>query len=242
MSRNLRLIFAATTMLGAVAVAPNASAKVVFVPKFTQPKQAMPKPAPKILGIKVLGIKIPPKVGGPLGIKIPPTKVTGPIFIQPIKVKVPVFIPPSKLHPPIIIRWGGGYRPYAPGYPVSYAGTPGQSQSAPAAAATTTYQALGLAWNHDGAWTVEQAATLEEAGANALAKCNAQYGGCEISTLSVSEQTLGCLAVARGAEDTHRLFAARAKSADDVQANVLRSISDAGTSGNVEYAACNASS
>jgi hypothetical protein len=124
-----------------------------------------------------------------------------------------------------------------PGY--SYAGRPYATQNGGTAYGAPALKAIALSWNANGQWVAQKSTTLDIAGATAMSQCNGQYGQCALSDAAVPQTQFACLAVARGNEDSTRLFAAIGASIDEGRAAVSDQLSQAGMTGRVEYTDCN---
>jgi dienelactone hydrolase len=106
--------------------------------------------------------------------------------------------------------------------------------------AAAPYRAVALAWNGNGAWVVRTVPSLEAARTEALALCNRDYGNCTLATLTIKPDSILCLAIARSNESRNKLYAATRNSLTDARAAALEQFRSTGSSGAIEYAACNA--
>lgn len=102
------------------------------------------------------------------------------------------------------------------------------------------YRAMALAWNRDGAWAVEFAATLARARSQALSVCNEKYGRCTLTTAEIAPVDFSCLAVARSAWNRSKLSFSMRGSLEEVRGNVLDHCARInGGSCEIAYSACN---
>ena len=81
--------------------------------------------------------------------------------------------------------------------------------------------------------------TLDDAGLQAVAACNSQYGGCALSDAAVAATAFGCLVVAQSTDETKRLFAAAGGTMDEARESTNTQMVNAGLGGEIVYAGCN---
>ncbi len=104
---------------------------------------------------------------------------------------------------------------------------------------STAYKALGVAWNHRGAWAVRAAADLETANLAAMSACNRLYGSCFLGT-GVNSSSFACLSIARNARHGKNLTSATRSTLEDARDGALELCSRSYRGRCiVEYAACN---